>query len=733
MYTNEGYLCRAERATRVYKSPRDLRPAPGVYLVAGVAFETDSMFTSGTMQFLRIFRAATEGTVVPVGYWVPKTSVDYIEISPADESSLTEPSIDGSSECNEYLYIKTNNVVVYSSVNSTTPVINGLTTGNVVKVDREINVNNNGIGETRYRIASVSGEESDQSLLGYWILGDYSVTRNGTTVTYDNPAVMPIAAPDGGTADGGPTGDESGSYNYAADGGLTGETNDSETAAGSQDIQEIDLASEALYEMYGFNYAYNTASSLMSVPVGRMLFVHGMPFQYTYITDRRNGSTGTYGYISEGEMPNNSGNQDMYGRIFAKEIACNMPIAVIVPGVPVFLTSVGVGSSRSARDTWLPLFSDLTDNEQDDITQSLREQGGDYDYYSMEIDTTSYFEYVNALCQTSAKLMGLTSMTYQGKKCTSFDWGTYNSAIDQDYNMFEEIIGLDGGVSFAFDPLSSITDSITNSVGQSQFADMLNQIGSKARELDFIAGEGAGIELGLGDVDAYEASLPTMSDGWLSSVTNPLSRIASMLTNSAKGMNVRFPAIWQDSQSSKSYSLDMKFITPYCTTFCKWRYVLVPFLHIFCLGAPRTASNTAINYSRPFLVRAFSKGYFNVEMGIISSIQWKRFGDGDMISEDGVPTEIDVTIEFEDLYQQLAMSKLGDLTDHSISVFFNNTGLMDLLGTLSGVNMNRITLGERAALWASAAGSVFSSTGSNFMRHINDRVRNITESFLYGI
>ena len=141
-----------------------------------------------------------------------------------------------------------------------------------------------------------------------------------------------------------------------------------------------------------------------------------------------------------------------------------------------------------------------------------------------------------------------------------------------------------------------------------------------------------------------------------------------------------------------------------------------------------------MNYSRPFLIKAYSKGYFNVEMGIITSLQWKRFGDGDMISGDGVPTQIDVSVAFQDMYYQLAMSKMAGVTGsfEMMGVFFNNNGLMEMLGTLSGVNMLRISLGERLSLFASSAVGAFSATGSNFMKHLSQKLSNAYLSLYYN-
>ena len=310
----------------------------------------------------------------------------------------------------------------------------------------------------------------------------------------------------------------------------------------------------------GIESSSQVSRSLGNVPIGRMTFVHGMPFQYTYLTDRREGNNN---YEGQDSLPDEvtslnvrSGSVDLYGRTFGKEIAANMPIAVITPGNPIFLTNVkqGVigysGSSQSARNNWIPFFdtaNELTGSEFDAALAALTEDDGDYQYYSMTVDTADYFNYVNAICQTSARLMGLTDFIYHGSACSSLDWSKYNQSVDQDYSMFEEVIGVTNGVSFAFDPLSSITDSISNNTADSMFTSMLNEVSSKAREVEFVTGQ-IGIDTGL---SSYEGSTPTIGD---STIGNIASRIGSFLNNSIHGMNVRFPKIWNDSNSSKDFS-----------------------------------------------------------------------------------------------------------------------------------------------------------------------------------
>jgi len=735
-----------------------------IVLGEGLIFIAENVKTCGTDKYYEISERVTEGIDFPTGYWVSSTVLNFNVIEEVD--SEEETTSDDSLQCDESILITGSKSTIYETKDSTTPVEHGLKVGDRVHTSRSITVSVNGRDETRYLIDSVESAEDD-SVVGKWLLGDYMVTVNGYQIRYHNRACTLSTY---ATRDAGASGvrqdikDRIASINQ--EGKLAGDKIASngalidKTAAGSNVITTSeDGTLTHVDDKYDYTEAsgedwireydmYNVGnSSLMDIPIGRMIFVHGMPFQYTYLTDRRINATGMYGkdkLPADGGVIRSETSADLYGRVFAKEIAANMPIAVIVPGVPVFLTNISQGlkgykGNRGARENLMPFFNDLTETELESAIRNAMESanGETYQYYGMQVDTGDFYNYVNAQTQTSAKLMGIADVDYCGQKCGKFDWSKYNRSVEQDFSMFEDIVGVAGGVSFAFDPLSSITDSLSNDTAESQFVGMIGGLRNTASELEFLTGmAGIGNHITTSNYDAATAGL-THTGGLGAGLANVASRLSALVKNTMHGMNVRFPKLWSDSNYSKSYSIDMRFITPYCTAFCKWRYVLVPFLTLFSAVAPQSPTSI-INYKRPFLIRAFSKGYFNVEMGI-GSITWKRFGDGDMISADGVPTQIDVTLDIEDLYQQLTISKftgddMGILpSPNAISVFFNNTGLMDLIGTLSGVNMNRITLGERLSLYASSAIGAFSATGGNFMRHISDRTRSIVERYLVGI
>lgn len=740
------YLCRALRPTRVYQSPNDQQPSDKI-LPAGILFYSANQITIHNKIYCEITNPFKKDVQLPLEYWCPMDSLDCTIIDTEEYESVPEHKIE---HVNVSLFVTNNSTQIYTSYDSVTPVTNMLKEADLLLVDRVYQYKKNTRTEKRYHITNVvrNGEDiTDAPEVGMWIMTEYQVEQNGIPLTFKNSGIMTLAAVTPTAA----TSAQKSTSKTISTAKLTDNKKENVVVSGgnAEDTNRMDAnqaSVDEVYENYGFNYNY-IDTTIMNIPLGRLVFVHGMPFQYTYLTDRRNYSTQQYGKSSIPDEVSvlrvEDGNEDMYGRTFAREIVANMPICTVVPGVPKFMTNVkeglfGFGGGEDdARNNWIPLWSDLTDNELEGAIQNLLETNDNtYQYYTMEINTRDYFNYVNALCWTSAKFMDLTDFEYHGTTCDKIDWGEYNSAASQDYTAFEEVLGVDGGVSFAFDPLSSITDSLTNSTQESQFSGMLNGLSSKARELEFMLGYGTGQQFEFINSEDYEAAISKLSDnsGITGAVSNFANRAKDLFMNTAHGMNIRFPELWQDSQSTKSYSIEMHFIAPYATAFCKWRYVLVPFFHWFCLAAPRS-DETITNYQRPFLIRAFSKGYFNVEMGIIESISWKRYGDGDMISLNGVPTQIDVTVDFRDLYQQLAMSKFGNTTlDFSqIGIFFNNTGLMDLIGTLSGIDVNRVSLGERISLYASSAAGALSATGRNFMRHFSDRTQNLAQRYLLGL
>lgn len=802
--TNKAYLCRTIRSTKLYARPNDIKPT-NIIIPGDITITTSSVCDNGIVKFLKISDVLTGESKEWVGLWISDDEIEKTEIL-QEEETPQETQFDDSVAIDEQLVIKALNILLYENEYAGTGISMDLPVGSLIISDRMININFNGTKQTRYRIKELYDPDGNNLFLadGCWVrLGsEVSLISDIEDVKIDqNYPILRYAARDRKPGTSSTTSSQSKNdkrrqqqinlanekkfqeakkaannvtvANVMAASAVSGinpgasairKTSQSSNSVQTQNRNVTNIVNQT-YDVETFNNAVegyrqgyqSTGKSIMGTPIGRMLFVHGMPFQFTHYTDRRPGSEKQYGNSSEYYdltrvgRSTSSATADFYGRIFEKEIASNIPIMSVVPGEPQFLTmNTGrfvlpsvTGASNKLKNEFSKLFSadDFEVGSIVDSSNALARGSNVYQYYSMTINTKEYFKYVNTLCRMSAILMGLKDFTYNGKSCTDIDWGDQNSTTSNggsDFNLFEEVIGVDGGVSFAYDPGSSVTDSLGNSLSESQFANLLKTLSGKAKEFSFIAGSMGYDRDWTSAVDNtdYDKAMSTIGGSNLFGPNSLVGRLATFISNAGRGMNVRFPQIWQDSTYSKSYSVDMKFVTPYATNFCKWRYVLVPFFHCFAFAAPRMI-NSLTNYSRPFLIRAYSKGYFNVEMGMIESLQWRRFGDGDMISDDGIPTEIDVTIDFVDMYQALGMSKIdggifgvfNSSLSAQVGLFFNNSGLMDLLGTLSGVNMNRMNMKERFALYWNAYYTGITNMPGNFKRAIQDRLRNTYEKW----
>lgn len=817
---NNAYLCRTVRSTKLYARPNDIKPS-NVIIPEDITLTTNEECHINNIRFFKISEIVKGEDNHYIGMWISSQEIEFSKIL-QEEETPKETRPDDSEDVNEQLVTNVPEVTFYEKSTSGTGLPMELPVGSVLTVDQKVNVAINGFTQTRYHVIDCEDPDGMPLFLvnDMWVRygSEVHILNESDIINIPNRPILRSANRDRNNARGKNNKNNKEPKNErerqrqarlaaqkrarenmakneqaAMEANFTSGAVLSAVAAAARQTQNRNnnaTTPPAVYQnqtifndvdvdygdvnrtIAGYQQGYfATGQSIMGTPIGRMLFVHGMPFQFTHYTDRRPGSTKQYGNASEYYDLTRKGTSiksgstkaagaDFYGRSYEQEIACNIPIMSVVPGEPQYM-SLLTGSfvfpsykkaKKSTGRDFAKFFNNLSDSELRSAIATVDAGVSNkdlYQYYTMTVNTDEYFAYVNTLCKMSAILMGLSDFEYLGTKCTLVDWGNYNSTQSggQDYNMLEEVIGVDGGVSFAYDPGSSVTDSIGNTLGDSAFTGLIKGISQKAREAGFLFGrwgDDAVDYLSAVDGTDYDSAVNDISGSALGRIFSGqgiIGRASTWIKNSGKGMNIRFPQIWQDSSSNKDYSIEMHFIAPYATNFCKWRYVLVPFFHCFALAAPRIRS-TLTMYSTPFLIRAYSKGYFNVEMGMITNLSWRRFGDGgDMVSDDGIPTQIDVTMDFQDMYQSIGMSKIDGAWDplnlsgkgigKEAGLFFNNTGLMDMLGTMSGVNMNRMNIGERIALYWNAVFSIgVAGLPGNFKRNITDRIRNTYERWI---
>lgn len=387
--------------------------------------------------------------------------------------------------------------------------------------------------------------------------------------------------------------------------------------------------------------------------------IYGIPYQFMSSVDLR--------------LSQMNNKEPILGRKYAEKIMSKIPLLCITPGEVEFM-------SNYSKDTKWGVLADLmtgnSSNMDDIITQTGR-------YYSFKFAYGPYFEYVNALCQSGAKFLNIQDVELNigsGKDVAGkFDW---QKALNTDLKATvtsQEFIG------FYMDSTDSVSESFSNSTTNSQLADTLNGISAQARELSFLLGAGAGIQFDWAQQanvgDTMEA-IDDISKQYLNSNTL-FKTIGHNFVTIASGGKLLFPEIWADSEFSRDFDISIKLRTPDCDIVSWYLNIYVPLCHLIALVAGHQLASPN-GYYQPFLVRAFYKGLFNIDMGIVTNMSIRK-GKEAAWSIDGLPTEIDVDITIKDLYNMLSIVSMKDP-----KMFVTNSLLMNYIANTCGVNINQL-------------------------------------------
>ena len=124
--------------------------------------------------------------------------------------------------------------------------------------------------------------------------------------------------------------------------------------------------------------------------------------------------------------------------------------------------------------------------------------------------------------------------------------------------------------------------------------------------------------------------------------------------------------------------------------------MLVPLFHLIGLVAPQAVDYNPNAYSNPFLVRAIYKGFFNIDMGIITDMSITKGAECQWTPQ-GIPTSISVDINIKDLYSAMSITPTTDSNFKYTTL--DNTTLMDYIATLCGVNIFEPEIGRMVDMW----------------------------------
>ena len=391
--------------------------------------------------------------------------------------------------------------------------------------------------------------------------------------------------------------------------------------------------------------------------------IYGLPYQFMESVDRR---------VTGSE----------FGRKYAEKIITNMPLLLISPGKPKFMKAFTV----EEKEDILKYIKNKDTNFIDEIIS------GKGRYYSFEFNYKEFYQILNPMAQMMARFLNIQDKTIDGTKLDNFKWQNYTNST------FKSFINAQESLAFYLDSETQITESFSNSTGQSMLAGTVNQLSDTAREIQFLIGGISGAEFEALNPDAHEETLKQLdefSSKYLKKFApdSLINRLQSGLLTVASGGKLLFPEIWNDSSFSRTYSVEIKLRTPDSDNFSWFMNIGLPMLVCIALTAPQQMD--ANSYKAPFLVRAYYKGFFNVDMGIITSLNIAK-GSSAKWTANGLPTEVDISMDIKDLYEVFMVTQSKD--DGILAgaqKIINNTYLMDYLANMCGINISKVDI-ERA-------------------------------------
>lgn len=428
--------------------------------------------------------------------------------------------------------------------------------------------------------------------------------------------------------------------------------------------------------------AGNVANSLL---VDNLSGIYGIPYQFPESVDPRPDS------------------KSSFGSIYAERIITRMPLLMMSPGKVDFMSSYKTGEKKAVLDVLL--------NDGDgasDINDFLEKPGK---YYTFAYDTENYWKYVNAANQASAIYLGIGDVEIDVNgvkaKAADFKWEKASN------NKFDSLLVSNKSyVCFYTDADSSKSESFGNDTTSSQLADKVNDFSSIAKEIQFLVGAntGTGIDIMKNESLIKDAlsNLHGVVDNFLGG-SQIVKDLGEDFVTIASGGKLIFPEIWSDSTFSQSFDVKIKLRCP-CPNKVSWFLdIIVPINHLIALTMPRSPYGKSIinkdfdqepsvnGYMSPFLVRAFYKGLFNCDMGIITDLSIEKGKEGSW-TLDGLPSEVDISMTIKDLYNVMAMSEYT--TGNQRKSFLNNTTYLNYLANSCGISINKPDLDRSLDLWA---------------------------------
>ena len=416
--------------------------------------------------------------------------------------------------------------------------------------------------------------------------------------------------------------------------------------------------------------------------------IFAIPYQFMSSVDRR---------VKDN---NHAGVGDGVGRKFAEKILARNNLIYIQAGKCEFLP----GSSDADKTATV---NSLLDESAPNTTGR---------YYNFTDDMSTYWKYVNTAAHATATLMGIQNVSTPLGQIGNIAW---QNALENEYA--RGILNVDQNIVFYMDGVNSISDDYGNSTRESQLVSQINGYSDTVKEINYLLGYGkANSDLLNDSMEGFESAKSTLNQA-VEGFTSGSGVLGALLGNAntiLSGGKLVFPEMWSDSDYDRSYSIDIKLRSPEADEVSIYMNIIVPLIHLIALTAPRDFVGGGSNgYMAPFLVRAYVRSLFNIDLGIITSLSVNKGGEANWSAATNLPTSVDVSISIKDLYKSMF------ITEGSSSRLIADDAELEQLMTLSGVPYYRLNPAQKFEMFGGIlegnVAGIIPTVESNITTHIN--------------
>lgn len=229
-------------------------------------------------------------------------------------------------------------------------------------------------------------------------------------------------------------------------------------------------------------------------------------------------------------------------------------------------------------------------------------------------------------------------------------------------------------IKFYLSGSTSAQDSFSTSVEDSFLGQLANSLNMAVKETAYWMASPLGKLF-----DEASATLNNIIDAVTINNVSPLGGVFNVEEILGGGKYV-FPQIITDSKYGKSISCECTFAAIYGDEEAMFANSLMPYMHLLAFALPHQVRTTQEMYTYPFIVKAFCRGLFNVEMGAITGFNVQRGGsDNTLWSFNGASEVITVNFEVTPLINSLVMTSSRD----GPAWLLKNTGLQEYMSAIT--------------------------------------------------